>query len=351
MNIKLPGLIDIHTHLRTPGQSHKEDFYTGTLAAINGGFTTIIDMPNNVIPITSKKLLMNKIKIAKKSIVADVGFHFGSLGDNLTEFNKVKKYVFGLKLYLNQTTGNFIIGKEELIKIFSNWVSNQPILLHAEEDVLDMVFDLIKIHKIKIHICHVSSKIELLKILKAKEKGLSVTCGVTPHHLYLDNSYEKRLGPFAKMKPFLKNKSDIKFLWDHIDDIDIIESDHAPHTILEKNSDAPYGVPGLDTTLPLLLGSLIDDKISVKDIERLCYKNPSIIFNIPVNKTTYIEVKLGSYKLSKKHLRTKSGWSPFEGMQMGGKVERVFIRGNEVFANGEIIARKGSAEIIYPSLN
>ncbi len=87
--IRLPGLIDIHTHLRTPGQTHKEDFYTGTMSALNGGFTTIIDMPNNLVPITTKKLLDEKIKIAKKNILCDVGFHFGSLGENLDEFSKV----------------------------------------------------------------------------------------------------------------------------------------------------------------------------------------------------------------------------------------------------------------------
>ncbi|MFS8064696.1 MAG: amidohydrolase family protein, partial [Luteimonas sp.] len=251
--ITLPGLIDIHTHMRIPGQSYKEDFYTGTLASLNGGFTTVIDMPNNLVPITTKKLLNEKIKIAKKQSVSDIGFYFGSLGDNLNQFDGVLKKVMGLKLYLNMTTGGFIIGKNELLDIYKSWHSRQPILLHAEEDVLDTVIEVVKKTKRKTHICHVSSISELTKIIKAKEMDLPITCGITPHHLFLDTSDEKKLGPFGKMKPYLKSKKDVKFMWDHLSDIDVIESDHAPHNVKEKLSDEPFGVPGLDTTLPLLL--------------------------------------------------------------------------------------------------
>lgn len=112
--ITLPGLIDVDTHMRTPGQTHKEDFYTGTMAAINGGFTTVIDMPNNATPITTKKLLDEKIKLAREQAICDIGFHFGSLGDNLSEFTKVKSKVMGLKLYLNQTTEDLLLERRSL---------------------------------------------------------------------------------------------------------------------------------------------------------------------------------------------------------------------------------------------
>ncbi len=117
----LPGLIDPHVHLRDPGQTWKEDFHTGTSAALAGGFTTILDMPNNKIPIITSKRLNEKIKIAKEKIVCDVGFYFGSLGDNLDQFEKVSKKILGLKLYLNQTTGNFLVDKKMLKKIFIAW--------------------------------------------------------------------------------------------------------------------------------------------------------------------------------------------------------------------------------------
>src|SRR5579872_3797159 len=119
--ITLPGLIDPHVHLRDPGQTQKEDFLTGTSAAIAGGFTTILDMPNNTTPITSEKLLLEKEKIAQEKIICDVGFYFGSLGDNLDEFEKVKNLVFGLKLYLNITTGGYIIDEPTMRKIYIKW--------------------------------------------------------------------------------------------------------------------------------------------------------------------------------------------------------------------------------------
>ena len=340
--ITLPGLIDVHTHMRTPGQTHKEDFYTGTMAAINGGFTTVIDMPNNATPITTKKLLDEKIKLAREQAICDIGFHFGSLGDNLSEFIKVKNKVMGLKLYLNQTTGGFIIGKKELVAIYSAWESDQPILLHAEDDVLDMVFEIVKKTKKRTHICHVSSEDELTKIAKAKEKGLPVTCGITPHHLFLTNADEKELGVYGKMKPYLKSKKDVKFMWDNLAFIDIVESDHAPHTIKEKESDAPFGVPGLDTTLPLLLTASEEGKLTVDGIIQLCHTNPSTIFNVPTSNKTFVDVKMEEYTLAKKHLKTKCGWSPFTGRRVIGKVSKVVIRGQEVSKV------QGSGKIISP---
>ena len=348
--ITLPGLIDVHTHMRTPAQTHKEDFYTGTLAALNGGFTTVIDMPNNATPITTKKLLDEKIKIAGEQAVCDIGFHFGSLGENLEEFKKVSKKVFGLKLYLNQTTGGFIIGKRELTKIYDTWESAQPILLHAEEDVLDMVFEIAKRTKKATHICHVSSATELAKIAHAKEKGLRVTCGVTPHHLFLTHDDEKKLGPYGKMKPYLKNKKDVKFLWDNFEYIDIIESDHAPHTRKEKETEAPFGVPGLDTTLLLLLTKVEEGVMTTDEIEQLCFENPAKIFNIPTSENTKIEIDMKEYVLSKKDLKTKCGWSPFEGRRVVGKVKSVVVRGKKVYENGKLLIQKGDGKIIAPTV-
>lgn len=348
--ITLPGLIDVHTHMRTPGQTQKEDFFTGTLAALNGGFTTVIDMPNNNTPITTKKLLEEKIEIARSEIVCDVGFHFGSLGDNLSEFSKVKKSVMGLKLYLNITTGGFIIGKKELAEIYSYWQSSQPILLHAEEDVLDMVFEIVKKTKKRTHICHVSSEEELKKIAKAKEKGLPVTCGITAHHLFLTNQDEKRLGVYGKMKPYLKSKKDQKFIWDNLQYIDIIESDHAPHTIKEKETEAPFGVPGLDTTLPLLLTASEEGKLTIDEIIQLCHTNPSKIFNIQTDKETLVDVEMSEYKITKKDLKTKCNWSPFEGMKVIGKIKSVSIRGVEVYQRGKLLCKKGSGRILHPSI-
>lgn len=353
--ITLPGLIDIHVHLRTPGQEEKEDFFTGTSAALAGGFTTILDMPNNKIPITSLNLLEEKIEIAKKNIVCDVGFYFGSLGDNLNEFEGIKTLVFGLKLYLNPTTGNFLINEEKLKAIYEAWPSNQPILLHCEGETMPMAFDVIRKTKKNTHIAHVSSKEELSQIIAAKNEGLPITCGVTPHHLFLTEEDEKKLGPYGKMKPYLKTKEDVDFLWENLDSIDLIESDHAPHTKAEKENPPaggpPFGVPGLETTLPLLLTAVSEGKLSIEDIKRLLHTNPAKIFNIPTDETTYVEIdETVTYNLSPDTFFTKCGWSPFAGRKVNGKVKTVFIRGEKVFENGKILAEKGSGKIISPKL-
>ena len=362
-NLKLPGLIDIHVHLRTPGQENKEDFYTGTSAAIAGGFTTILDMPNNEVPITTLEKLQPKIELARQNAVCDVGFYFGSLGDNLQEFDRIKQLVFGIKLYLNVHTGNFLIDEVKLETIYSAWLGHQPILLHCEGETLPMAVKIIRQTNKKTHICHVSGKDELSQIIRAKQAGLPITCGVTPHHLFLTEEDAKRLGPYGRMKPFLKTKTDQDFLWENLSMIDVVESDHAPHTKMEKESaKPPFGVPGLETTLPLLLTAVSEGKLTVDDVIRLCHTNPAKIFNISPSPDTFIEVdptipyvfgyaekESSAYTLYPKPLFTKCGWSPFKGKSVKGKVKRVFLRGKKVFENGQILTQPGSGKVIYPS--
>lgn len=348
--IILPGLIDIHVHLRTPGQEQKEDFFTGTSAALAGGFTTILDMPNNKEPITTIEKLQQKIDIATKDVVCDVGFYFGSLGDNLKEFTKIKDKVFGIKLYLNVTTGNFLIDEEKLTKIYAAWPGNQPILLHCEGETMPMALKVIKATNKKTHICHVSSKKELSAIIEAKKSGLPITCGVTPHHLFLTEEDARRLGSYGHMKPFLKTQEDVDFIWQNLDQVDLIESDHAPHTKMEKNSETPpFGVPNLETTLPLLLTAVSEGKLTIDDVIRLLHTNPARIFNITVDSDTKVEVdETEEYTINNEDLKTKCGWSPFAGRKVKGKVKAVYLRGEKVYENGEILAKPGSGKVIYP---
>lgn len=346
----LPGLIDPHVHLRDLRQTDKEDFYTGTCAALAGGFTTILDMPNNSALIATSGKLREKIKIARKKITCDVGFHFGSQGNNLSEFRKVKQKTFGLKLYLSLTTGGFVIPKEKIEKVFKAWPKNRITLLHSEENMLDFAIKIAEKYKNKIHICHISTAFDLKKIIKAKKQGLKITCGVTPHHLFLTDRDVKRLGACGRMKPPLQNKENQHFLWKNLKFIDVIESDHAPHTIEEKREEAaPFGVPGLETTLPLLLTAVVEKKLEITDIVRLCHINPAKIFRIKTDPRTKIEIDLSKeYKIEGKKLFTKCKWSPFDGRKVKGKVKRVFIRGKKVFENGKILAKAGSGKIISP---
>jgi len=347
--ITLPGLIDPHVHLRDPGQTHKEDFTTGTMAALAGGFTTILDMPNNAIPITTLDLLTSKEKIAKKKIVCDVGFYFGSLGDNLTEFKKVQNKVFGLKLFLNQTTGNYTINPDTFQKICAAWPKTTPILVHAEQDILEEAINIAHATNQRLHVCHIGSS-ELQIIINAKEKGLQVTCGVTPHHLFLTEKKVELLGAYGNVKPSFKSQKDVDFLWKNIDKIDLIESDHAPHTKEEKESgQPPFGFPGLETTLPLLLTAVHQKKLTIPDIKRLCHDKPAKIFDIKTDPQTYIEIdEQEEWTIKNENLLTKCAWSPFSGWKVKGKVKKVFLHGTKVFEDGKILVKPGFGNILKP---
>ncbi len=346
--IKLPGLVDLHVHLRDPGQTHKEDFFTGTSAALAGGYTHVIDMPNNAEPITTLARLEAKEASAAAQTVADIGFHFGSLGDNLDEFPKVRGRVMGLKLYLNVTTGNYLIDPDYLMKIFKAWNNDQPILLHAEADVIKTALGVTAKKEQRTHVCHISNRAELEPIIEAKKAGLPVTCGVTPHHLFMSDADEAGLGVYAQMKPSLKPQADVDYLWENFDMIDVIESDHAPHTRQEKEA-GTFGVPGLETSLPLLLMAEKEGKLSRADIIEKCHDNPLAIVNLKPDETSYSEVLLEEYELTEDNLKTKCGWTPFVGRTVRGRVTATYLRGQKVFENGEVLAKPGSGQIIRPA--
>lgn len=345
--ITLPGLIDPHVHLRDPGQTYKEDFFTGTSAALAGGFVAVLDMPNNAEPVTTAERLETKLQSARAKTVSDIGFYFGSLGDNFEEFPKIIDKVVGLKLYLNVTTGNYIMHPSRLLDTYKAWPSDKPIMLHAEDDVSELVFKTLKEVPKRTHLAHISSRAELEFIMKAKDAGLPITCGVTPHHLFLTDEDAKRLGGYAYMKPFLKPRADREFLWQHMDAIDVIESDHAPHTKEEKDAaNPPFGVPGLETTLPLVLTAEAEGRLTRAQLLERLHTNAARIFNVPVDDATHIEVDMDEYEIDNSKLLTKCGWSPFAGRHVIGKVQRTVLRGETVYENGRVLAGAGSGRIL-----
>lgn len=339
---KFPGLIDVHVHLREPGATQKEDFLTGSKAAIAGGFTFIIDMPNNPLPTFSMKRVEEKIALSKKA-VCDIGFHFGTNGKNLDSFKLAFSHplIFGLKIYCNNTTGDFLIEDPKVLEtIFAAWQSEKPILVHAEGEKIEKCIVLAKKYGRRLHICHISQKKEVEIIRKAKKRKLKVTAGVTPHHLFLIDKDVAKLGPFAMMKPPLGTKKDQDALWQGILDgtIDLVESDHAPHTRREKLGEkTAFGVPGLETTLGLLFKAVHNKKITEKDILRLLYTNPKNIFNIPEQKNTYIELDpTKPYRIGENGYQTKCGWSPFDQWLVYGFVENVILCGKQIMNRGKI---------------
>lgn len=342
--IRLPGLIDIHVHLRDPGQTYKEDFYTGTASALAGGVTAVFDMPNNLAPIFTDEKLQEKIQIAKQKAVCDFGLYFGSIGDNTQLFEKVAPKVAGLKVYLSTTTGKYVVGDEELLeRIFQKWPKKKIIIVHAEGDRADLAIKLSAKYKNRLHITHVSTADVLERIIAAKKDKLSVTCDVTPHHLFLTDNNLSKMKSFGIVKPSLATQADVDYLWRNLDKVDCIASDHAPHTIEEKQSiAAPPGMPGLETMLPLLLLAVSQKRVSLTEIIRLTNINPQKIFGFKLALDTFVEIDMEEkYIINNKELLTKCGWSPFDGWKVQGKIKTVYIRGTKVFGKGKVLVQPG----------
>ncbi|NMC36222.1 amidohydrolase family protein [Candidatus Beckwithbacteria bacterium] len=341
---KFPGFTDIHVHLREPGATHKEDFSTGSRAAIKGGFTFIIDMPNNPLFTLTKARLSQKIKLSKKKAICDIGFYFGTNGENIPEFKHVwnNKQVFGLKLFLNHTTGEMLIediGKLE--QIFKSWQSQKPILVHAEGVQLAAALALAHFYNRKLHVCHLSQDTEVELIKKAKAKKQAVTAGVTPHHLFMTEKDVLKMKGFAMVKPKLGTQKDQDSLWQGLQNgtIDLVETDHAPHTIEEKKADPPaHGITGLEAALGLLFLAVKNKKLKQKDVIRLLYDKPKEIFNIPNQPHTFIELDPQKpYIFGQDTFETKCNWYPYKDWQLYGKVEKVVLYGKTVLQNGKII--------------
>lgn len=349
--IKLPGLIDTHVHLREPGNTHKENFETGTKAAIAGGYTMVIDMPNNPNPITNPEALDEKIKLAEGRIYSDLGFHFGGAESAVPYFEQVKNKVFGLKVYMNHTTGPLLIeDPEELDLIFSKWPKDKVLMVHAEQETLTKAIDLAKKHNNKLHVCHVARKLELELIMSAKEEGMNITCEVAMHHLYFTQEDEKTLGHYGMMRPPLASNEDQSFIWDNINSIDIIASDHAPHTKEEKMGETIVnGVPGLETSLPLLLQAMNDERITLNQVIQMTNTNPRKIFGIPEQPDTYVEVDIDEeWTIKNENLFTKCAWTPFDGMKIKGKIKKTILRGQTVFEDGKILGNP-QGKVTYPT--
>jgi len=342
--IKFPGLIDIHVHLRDPGATQKEDFTTGSAAAVAGGFTFILDMPNNPIPTITIGSVEDKVKRSKDKGICDIGFHYGTDGKNLDTFRDAAMHqlVYGLKIYCNHTTGDLLVeDKETLENIFNHWNSSKPIPVHAEETLAEYTIFLADKYKRRLHICHIARSSEVSMVRKAKKKHIAVSTGVTPHHLFITQKTMWQLGPLGSMKPTIGFNRDREALWTGLRDgtIDIIESDHAPHTKKEKISDKPpYGVPGLETTLGLMLKARKEKRVTIEQIKMWLHDNPKKLFSIPDQPHTSIEFDPDEpYRVREEDLYTKCHWSPFTGWELFGKVKTVIIRGHIVKRNYQVI--------------
>lgn len=339
---RFPGFIDVHVHLRDPGATHKEDFRTGSRAALAGGFTYVIDMPNNPTPTVSIERLEEKITLAHEKALCDIGFHYGTDGHNTDSFAAAaaSPLVFGLKIYCNHTTGNMLLQDLALLeKIFQAWPKTKPILVHAEGMELAATIGLARLYDQRLHVCHITQAIEVELVRRAKQTKQAITAGVCPHHLYLTEQNVAKLKGYGIMKPPLGTTDDQDALWEGLADgtIDIVETDHAPHSKEEKEAKVPaFGVTGLETAVGLVCKGMADGRLKPSALAQLLHHGPRKIFNIPEQSNTYVELDpTKAYKITKP-FETKCGWSPFEGREAYGQVQTVVLRGVTKVAKGKV---------------
>jgi len=371
--IILPGLVDTHVHFREPGLEWKEDWSTGSRAAAKGGITFVMDMPNTDPTTTTVMRLLEKKKLAKKSVV-NFGLYAGITGDNTDQIENLSKHADAFKLYMAKTTGVFKLNDNVLImKAFDEISKTKKVVcVHAENQkmnerflkiyknkddplayahsrpreseilAINDVIGMAKQTKVKLHVCHVTTK-EGLELIK-KAKNVDVTCETCPQYLFMTQEDLKKKKTLAKMNPPLRTKEDQTALWKGISNgtIDTITSDHAPHTLEEKYQDiwlAPAGVPGVETTLPLMLNAVNKRMIGLKKVIELMHNNAVKRFglgnygNLEVGNDanlTIIDLKK-KWKILREDLLTKCGWSPFEGWEVKGIPVMTIVNGNVVF--------------------
>jgi len=351
--IKIHGMIDPHTHLRDLDWSHKATFETETKAAIAGGYWAVFDMPNTSPSTINAERLQSKLERINQTARCDWGLYFGaSQADNIDQYEEIINQVCGLKIYNNSTTGDLLIeNQEERDKHYNAWSKSKLIAVHAEGETVHDILDLVHKYRQPTHFLHISTKLEIDLLTQAKVDGLPVTVGVCPHHLYLTEEDVSTLGGFGRMKPELKTKADQQALWQAIDSgiVDIIESDHAPHTIAEKEAESPaYGVPGLETNLPLMVQAVNDGRLTLNRAVDMLSTNVQKIWHINVPAETYTVVDTdATYEIKRENLHTKCGWSPFEGMTVSGKVLEVWIRGQRVYDGEQILSQRGFGNNLF----
>jgi len=349
-----PGFIDPHVHLRQPGWEYKEDFETGSQAAINGGVTTVGDMPNLPEPITTVERLENKMKLAKNSII-DI-LHFGGVSNNIENIKQLSERVPAFKIYTAASTGNLTLDgwKQIYSAVREISLTKKPITFHCEEQkiidkdskrppeaeiiAIEKVMEICEKNKAKTNIAHISTK-NSIKIINENRMKFDLTCEVTPHHLFFTKKDFERLGYLLKVNCPLREENDRNYLLESLrkGEIDMIATDHAPHTLDEKLSGDYAGMPGLDTYGNFILWLMIEKKIDPQILAKATSYNAAKYFGINKGKIEercdadfVVLDKEGSTVIKNEDMKTKCKWSPFGGMTFPGKILHTIVRGKIV---------------------
>jgi len=353
----MPGVIDVHTHMREPGITYKEDFATGSRACAKAGVTTFYDMPNTIPATTTLENLLEKKKLAREKSIVNFGFHFGgSKNDNVEEIERVLTSGESntVKIFMNVTTGEMLIEDDEILKnVFEN---SRLVLVHAEHEMIDKAIELNKNYGKGLYVCHIPSADELKKVINAKKnnklntKEHPVYAEVTPHHLFLNTEIREsteRNRMLLRMKPELRKKSDNEFLWEAINrgEIDTIGTDHAPHLISEKLEKITFGMPGVETSLALMINAFNEGKISLEMIQKLMCENPAKIMKIEkrgkIQEGYFADIIAIDTQKEwivgiDDTIESKCGWTPYENWKLRGKNAMTIVNGEIVYENGKI---------------
>ncbi|MBI4231863.1 dihydroorotase [Candidatus Peregrinibacteria bacterium] len=391
-----PGLIDVHVHLREPGHAYKEDWVTGSSAAVAGGVTTVFDMPNNNPPIVTLEDLVAKRKLIEGRSYCNYGLYIGFNGKNLSDINEAKN-IPAVKFYACDSTGDMGVTESEAVtELFEK--SNKRIVVHAEDadclkenyktlvDELGSLMDnfdpkemgpenhsvirspecaalavkrvceLAKKTGARLHIAHLSTEAELEIVNEYPE----VTCEVAPHHLILSEDDYEYLGNLIRVNPPVRERSDIFAMWKGLKfgEIDIIATDHAPHTLVEKEQpyiDAPSGIPELDTLGPIMFNAVNDEGLSIEELVRICCARPAEIFGIKGKgqilegydaDLVVVDMEL-EREVENDKLFTKCGWSPYADSMFKGWPVMTFVNGELVFKDEKIVGEKVGKEVNF----
>jgi len=345
--MRIPGLIDPHVHMREPGATHKEDWDSGTAAALAGGFTQVLAMPNTDPPVVDSESFEIVAGLAAEKARCDYGLYLGAGVDNRAQISALAEKSAGLKLYLDQTYGPLRLDDLSVwMDHFSAWPKTRPLVAHAERRTLAAAILMAVLVDRPLHVAHVATQEEITLVRAAKERGIKITCEVAPHHLFLTK--DDLLDGWVEVRPRLGSQRDVEALWTNLDVIDCFATDHAPHTAAEKaGGNPPPGFPGLETALPLFLNAVHEGRLTLEDVLTRMDSNVRRIFNLPIQPETWVEVDLDTkHTLSAQRMYSKAGWMPFEGWEVRGMVRKVVLRGQTAFEDGQVLAVPGTGQRI-----
>jgi dihydroorotase len=381
----IPGVIDDQVHFREPGLTHKEDLRTGSMACAKGGVTTFLEMPNTVPPATTMERVRDKLALAASKSVVSYGFYIGATPDNVEELARAER-VAGIKIFIGSSTGDLLVDSQEALeRIFAE--TTLPLTGHCEDEatvranaarlgggrevsdhsrIRDVeaarvatarAMDLAKRHNHRFHVLHVSTGVEC-EILR--DHGRVMTGEACLHHLWFSVDDYARLGSLVQMNPSVKSKDDVEAVWAALLDgtLQVVATDHAPHTLDEKRQPypkSPSGVPAVENSLALMLDAVHRGRCTLEQVVRWMCEAPALVWDIVAKGRIEVgyDADLVLVDLEKRQTvrnedqLTKSGWSPWHGALLTGWPVRTWVMGREVFRDGRVDEGARGREAVF----